>query len=187
MNKPNEFVIRARAAAERIGCDGELDDEALLDVVAGVIGEGSRSSHPIAGLMAHWTGKYPAACEAVAKLAADSRPHIRKRAMRCVGPGMPRDQALKIIEAGLIDQDLLVRHAAMNAASYALGVFGGYGLALCLWGQDQQAEQWLATMVKHAPPNEQYAAALAYVQDVAAQRKPRPTCLADCLRELACY
>ena len=184
MNKPNEPVIAARTAAERIGVSGELDEEALQAVVAGVVGEGGRSSHPIARLMSHLTGRFPAACAAVATLAADPRPHIRKRAMRCVGRDTPRDFALSIVEAGLADPDGLVRHSAMNAISYALGRNGAYGIALCLWGRDQEAVQWLSTIVQHGPPDQQYTAALSYVGDVAVGRKPRPTCLADCLREL---
>jgi hypothetical protein len=184
MNKRNEFVDRARAAMERIGCGGELDDEALQAVVAGVIGEGGRSSHPIANLLAQLTGKYRAAREAVAALAADPRAHIRKRAMRCIERVTPRDFALKIIEAGLVDDDPLVRHGAMNAISRALGVDGGYGLALCLWRRDQEALQHLSGLVQHSPPDRQYAAALAYVEDVVGGRKPRPTCLTECLQEL---
>jgi hypothetical protein len=184
MNKPNESVIRARAAVERLGISGELDNESLQEIVDGVIGEGGRSSHPIARLLAHLTGRFPAACGAVAALASDPRPHIRKRAMRCVGPDTPPDFALSIVENGLVDSDPLVRHAAMNASNYALGCQGAYGIALCLWGQDTEAVQWLSSMAKHCPTLG-YAAALSYVQDVAAGRKPRPQRLADCLQELA--
>lgn len=183
-NKPNESVLRARAAAERIGDAEELDAEALQAVVAGVIGEGSRSSHPVANILAQWTEQFPVARDAVAQLAADPRPHIRKRALRCLSPRTPRDFSLALIEAGLADPDPLVRHAAQKAASYALSLFGAYGLALCLWGQDQAAIQALSSLVQHGPPTNSYAPALAYVQAIAAGSKPRPTCLADCLRQL---
>jgi len=150
-------------------------------VVAGLIGEGARSSRPIASLLAHFTGRFPAARAAVNTLAADPRPHIRRTAMRCVGPDTPREFALTMIEAGLVDQDDLVRHAAI---SYALGCNGAYGIALCLWGRDQEAIQYLSSIVQYAPSDQHYLTELIYVQDVAAGKRARPSSLADCLKEL---
>lgn len=114
------LIARATEAVERIRAIGRADDALLEPVLAAVLGETARNRFRAAALLAGLTGEFAEARAAVAALAADDRPHVRRRALRCLGRETPPAFAAEILRQGLADADPGVR---MKAASVA-GLLG---------------------------------------------------------------
>ena len=64
------------------------------------------------------TAEYAEARAAVATLAADTRAHVRRRAMRCLGRETPREFAAELLRKGLADLDPGVRIKATSVAGF---------------------------------------------------------------------
>jgi hypothetical protein len=130
MSEGRELIARAAEAVERIHALGRADAALLQPVVAAVLAETSRNRFRAATMLAALTAQYAEARTAVAALSADTRAHVRRRAMRCLGRDTPREFAAELLRKGLADLDPGVRMKAASVAGFVgLGelVTGGFG------------------------------------------------------------
>jgi hypothetical protein len=116
MGEGRELIVSAAEAVERIRTVGRANGPLLEPILAAVLGETARNRFRAAALLAALTAEYPEARAAVAALAADARPHVRRRAMRCLGRETPPAFAAEVLRAGLADADPGVRIKAASVA-----------------------------------------------------------------------